>query len=92
MSVKQGSEMKLYYCAAGIGGTPVWKELAIIKDVKLDMPWDEAEIKLRSTAPWVLTIATFVKASVEFEILWDTDNDGLQAVLQRVAWTRMRVR
>jgi len=80
MSVKLGDEMKLYYCAAGIGGTPTWTELSRVKDVKLNTSKGEADVTTRASGGWKQVIGTLMDASIEFEMPWDTANEGLQAV------------
>ncbi|MBM4019871.1 MAG: hypothetical protein FJ288_16375 [Planctomycetes bacterium] len=80
MGVKQGGEMKLYWCAEGIGGTPTWTELAIVQDVKLSTSKGEADVTTRAAGGWKQTVGTLVDASIEFEMPWDTEDDGFQAV------------
>ena len=80
MSVKLGDEMKLYFCAAGIGGTPTWTELSRVKDVKLNTSKGEADVTTRASGGWKQVIGTLMDASIEFEMPWDTENEGLQAV------------
>ena len=80
MSVKLGDEMKLYFCAAGIGGTPEWTELSIVKDVKLNTSKGEADVTTRASGGWKQVIGTLMDASIEFEMLWDTAAAGFQAI------------
>jgi len=80
MPVKLGDEMKLYFCAAGIGGTPTWTELAIVKDVKLNTSKGEADVTTRASGRWKQVVGTLKDASIEFEMPWDTASDGFQAV------------
>jgi hypothetical protein len=80
MGVKLGSEMKLYYCAAGIGGTPVWTELSIVKDVKLNIDKGEADVSTRAGGGWKQTVGALKDAGIEFEMPWDTEDAGFQAV------------
>ena len=80
MGVKLGDEMYLYYSTEGIGGSPAWTLLAIVKDVKLNTSKGEADVTTRASGGWKQTIGTLTDASIEFEMPWDTENDGLQAV------------
>jgi predicted secreted protein len=80
MGVKLGDEMKLYYCAAGIGGTPTWTELPIVKDVKLNTSKGEADVTTRASGGWKQTVGTLTDASIEFEMVWDTASEAFQAV------------
>ena len=81
MSVKLGDEMKLYYCVDGHGGTPVWTELAIVRDVKLNNSKGEADVSTRAGGGWKATVAALKDAGIEFEVVWDTENAGFQAVM-----------
>jgi predicted secreted protein len=72
--------MKLYYCAAGIGGTPTWTELPIVKDVKLNTSKGEADVTTRASGGWKQVVGTLKDAAIEFEMVWDTASDAFQAV------------
>jgi hypothetical protein len=37
MGVKLGLDAKLYFCAAGIGGTPTWTLLGNVKNLTLNL-------------------------------------------------------
>jgi len=80
MGVKQGEEMKLYWCADGIGGVPDWAELALVKDVRLNTSRGEADVTTRNSGGWKQTVGALLDASIEFEMPWDTEDAGLQAV------------
>ncbi|MCX5685682.1 MAG: hypothetical protein NT049_18650, partial [Planctomycetota bacterium] len=66
------------YCVDGIGGTPTWTELAIVKDGKFNSKRGEADATVRGSAR-KLTKATMLEESIEFEIRWDTEDEGFQA-------------
>jgi predicted secreted protein len=80
MSIKQGDQMKLYYCEAGIGGTPVWTEVAIVKDVTYDDSKSEIDVTTRAAGRWKQTISGMREAAIEFEILWDAAVAGFLAL------------
>jgi hypothetical protein len=80
MGVKLGHEMKLYYCAAGIGGTPVWTELDHVKDLKLNTSKVEGDVSTRAGGGWAQTVGALKNASIEFEMPWDTEDEGFQAL------------
>lgn len=44
-----GLDCYLYYCAAGIGGTPVWVEVPIVQEPSLDLSSDEGEVADRAS-------------------------------------------
>jgi hypothetical protein len=80
MGVKLGDEMYLYYCAAGIGGSPAWTLLAIVKDVKVPMSKGEVDVTTRASGGWKQVIGALIEAGIDFEMPWDTENAGLAAV------------
>ncbi|MBI5725257.1 MAG: hypothetical protein HZA50_14960 [Planctomycetes bacterium] len=80
MSIKLGMEAKLYFCAAGIGGTPTWTELTNVKNVTLNLQTGEADVTTRANGGWKATAATLKEGSIEFEMIWDTEDDGFAAI------------
>jgi len=81
---KIGAELKLYYCVAGIGGTPSWTEATKARDVTLDLNRGEADGTTRGSGGWKQSIPTLKEASVEFECVWDTSDPAYVAL--RDAW------
>jgi len=84
MAAIPGMYGKLYYCVAGIGGTPTWVELKNVKDVTTTLQKAEADVTTRANKGWRATIGTLKEGSIEFEMIWDTDDTGFVAV--RKAW------
>ncbi|MBI5725017.1 MAG: hypothetical protein HZA50_13735 [Planctomycetes bacterium] len=80
MSIKLGMEAKLYFCEAGIGGTPVWTELSNVKNVTLNLQTGEADVTTRANHGWKATAATLKEGSIEFEMIWDTEDEGFAAI------------
>lgn len=80
MSVKLGMEAKLYFCAAGIGGTPAWTELTNVKNVTLNLQKGEADVTTRANNGWKATAATLKEGSIEFEMVWDSADAGFTAM------------
>ena len=77
MSVRLGLNAKLYYGPAGaIGAT----ELKNVKDLTLNLETGEADITTRAAEGWRVTIATLKDGSVEFEMIWDTQDLGFKAI------------
>ena len=77
-------DAKLYYCAAGIGGTPTWSELTNVKNVTLNLQKGEADVTTRANNGWKATAATVKEGSIEFEMVWDTTDAGFTAI--KTAW------
>lgn len=84
MSIKLGLDAKLYFCAAGIGGTPTWTELTNVKNVTLSLQKGEADVTTRANNGWKATAATLKEGSIEFEMVWDTADAGFTAI--KNAW------
>ena len=82
MSVKLGMDAKLYFCAAGIGGSPVWTLLGNVKNVTLNLQKGEADVTTRANNGWKATAGTLKEGSIEFEMVWDTADAGFTAIQQ----------
>jgi predicted secreted protein len=82
MSVKLGMDAKLYFCVAGIGGTPVWTELSNVKNLTLNLTKGEADVTTRANGGWKATAGTLKEGSIEFEMVWDTADAGFTAIQQ----------
>lgn len=80
MSVKLGLDAKLYFCVAGIGGTPTWTELTNVKNVTLSLQKGEADVTTRANNGWKATAGTLKEGSIEFEMVWDTADAGFTAI------------
>src|SRR5512140_3282401 len=80
MSIRLGLDAKLYFCAAGIGGTPQWTELTNVKSVTLSLQKAEADTTTRAAAGWKTFAATLKEASIEWEMVWDSDDAGFTAI------------
>ncbi len=80
MGVKLGMDAKLYFCADGMSGTPTWTEIKNVKDVTLNLETGEAEVTTRGNGNWRATVATLKEGTVEFEMVWDTDDAGFTAI------------
>ncbi len=80
MGVKFGLDAKLYFCAAGIGGTPTWTELTNVKNVTLTLQKGEADVTTRANNGWKATAGTLKEGTIEFEMVWDTADAGFTAI------------
>ena len=76
---KLGMEGKLYH-NAGSYATPDWKELKNAKDVTLNLEKGEADVTTRGNAGWKATVGTLKEGSIEFEMIWDPDDEGFTAI------------
>lgn len=79
MSIKLGMEAKLFYAVGGQGAA-AWTELTNVRDVTLALETGEADVTTRANVGWRATVGTLRAASVEFEMVWDTDDPGFTAL------------
>jgi len=80
MSIRLGMDAKLYYKVGGVGGTGQWVELGNVKDVTLNLETGEADVTTRANGGWKATIGTLKNGSIEFEMVWDTQDAGFTAI------------
>ncbi len=80
MSIVLGKDAKLYFCADGIGGTPLWTELTNVKNVDVSLQKGEADVTTRGNNGWKASVGTLKEGSIEFEMVWDTDDTGFAAL------------
>ena len=76
MAVVLGLDAKLLRGAAGSTGST---EVKNVKDLTLNLESGEADVTTRATKGWRATVATLKDASLEFGILYDTEDSDFQA-------------
>ena len=76
MSIKLGMDAKLNYKV----GAGAWTALGNVKDVTLNLETGEADVTTRANNGWRAMVATLKSASVEFEMVWDTGDNGFKAI------------
>lgn len=81
MGAKLGLDAKLYR-NAGSYESPDWKEITNVRDVTLNLEAGEADVTTRGNAGWRANIATLKDGTVEFEMVWDTDDENFTAIRQ----------
>ena len=55
-------------------------ELTNVKDVTLTLETGEADVTTRATKGWRAIASTLKEGSVEFEMQWDTEDGGFNAI------------
>jgi len=83
MSIKLGMEAKLYR-NTGSYETPTWVEMTNVKDLTLNLEKGEADVTTRANDGWRATAGTLKEGSVEFEMVWDTEDEGFTVI--QSAW------
>ncbi|MEX2670926.1 MAG: phage tail tube protein [Phycisphaeraceae bacterium] len=89
MSFKLGMEGRLYFSSTLLDestqpGTLTWDEQANVRDVTINLETGEADVTTRANNGWRATRATLKDGSIEFEMVWDSDDPGFTAV--KDAW------
>lgn len=85
MAKKVGLDCKLYYCATALDGesnTPAladWNEIDNVRDLTLNLSTGEADVSTRASS-WRQTKQTLKEGSIDFEMLWDTDDEAFSAI------------
>ena len=76
MAIVLGLNAKLLRGAAGSTGAT---EVKNVKDLTLNLESGEADVTTRATGGWRATAGTLKEASLEFGILYDTEDADFQA-------------
>ena len=76
MAIVLGLNAKLLRGAAGSTGST---EVKNVKDLTLNLESGEADVTTRATGGWRASAATLKEASLEFGILYDTEDADFQA-------------
>lgn len=79
MAIKLGMNAKLYR-NTGTFATPVWNLVPNVRDLTLSLETGEADVTTRGNNGWRATMATLKDASVEFEMIWDTEDEDFTAI------------
>lgn len=77
MSVVLGLNCKLF---RGVAGTTAATEMKNVKDVSCSLETGEADITTRAADGWRVNVATLKEATIEFGMLYDTEDSDLNAI------------
>ena len=81
MAIKLGMNCKAYYGTAGSSADTLMEN---IKNVTINLEQAEADVTTRGNHGWRATVGTLKDGTVEFEMVWDTEEAGFAAV--KTAW------
>ena len=81
MATRLGMDAKIYR-NGGSYASPTWTEIANVKDVTLNLEKGEADVTTRANNGWRATVGTLKDASIEFQMVWDTEDAGFDAIRQ----------
>ena len=76
MAIVLGLDAKLF---RGTAGTQAATEVTNVKDLTLNLESGEADVTTRATQGWKASAATLKEASLEFSILYDTEDADFTA-------------
>ena len=79
MAVKLGMDGKLYW-NDGTYEVPDWQEIDNARDVTLTNEKGEADVSSRKNAGFRARVGTLKDATIEFEMVWDTEDDNFVAI------------
>ncbi len=79
MAIKLGMNAKAYY---GVAGATANTLINNIKDVTVNLEKGEADVTTRGNAGWRAKIGTLKDGSIEFEMVWDTEDAAFTAIQQ----------
>ena len=74
-----GMNCKLYR-NTGTYASPTWNEVVNVKDLTLNLEKGEADVTTRGNDGWRATEGTLKDGSIEFQMVWDTDDADFTAI------------
>ena len=77
MALRLGMEAELSYSSSYNGSYTV---LGNVKDLTFTLEAGEADVTTRGNAGWRAYVGTLREASLEFEMIWDTQDAGFDAI------------
>jgi hypothetical protein len=73
MAIRLGLDAKLYRNTGTIGSS-LWTVIDNVRDVTLNLETGEADVTTRGNEGWRAAVGTLKDASIEFEMVWDTED------------------
>lgn len=68
------------YYNKGTYDAPNWFEMSNVKDVTLNLEKGDADVSTRANRGWRAKVGTLKEGSLEFEMVWDGEDEGFQAI------------
>lgn len=78
MGAKLGLDGRLYR-NTGTFASPTWDEVKNVRDLSLNLEAGEASMTTRANAGWEAVLASLKKASIEFQMVWDSADTDVTA-------------
>lgn len=80
MAIKLGFDAKLYLDDQASYASPTWVEVTNCKDVTLTLEKNDTDVTTRGSGGWRATIGVLKDATIEFTMIWDTDDPNFQII------------
>lgn len=80
MAIKIGLDAKLYIDDESTYVSPSWTEVTNCKDLTLTLEKNEADVTVRGNNGWRAMVSVIKDATIEFKMIWDTDDPVFQAI------------
>lgn len=74
------SEDAVLYYNSGTYQSPTWSAITNVKDVTLSLDKDEIDVTTRASAGFKEFVDGLIDATIDFNILWDTDDTAFTAI------------
>jgi len=68
------------YRNTGTYAAPVWAAMNNVKDLTLNLEKGEADVTTRANDGWRATLPGLKEGSIEFEMVWDTEDAAFTAI------------
>jgi hypothetical protein len=76
MGLKYGIDGKLYFCSAGIGGTPVWTEIKNVQNLNTAASHSKHDVTTRGNGGFRAQAAILKEIGLEFDMIHDPADTG----------------
>jgi hypothetical protein len=73
MAIRLGLDARLYR-NTGNPGSSLWQLVPNVRDVTLNLETGEADVTTRGNVGWRANAGTLNDASIEFDLVWDSDD------------------
>src|SRR5262245_2690246 len=80
MALVLGLNAKMYIDDQATYVSPSWTELTNCRDVTLTLEKNESDVTVRGNNGWRAMVSVLKDATVEFSMIWDTDDPNFQVI------------
>lgn len=80
MAIKLGLDAKLYLDDQASYASPTWTEVTNCKDLTLTLEKNDADVTTRGGNGWRAIVGVLKDATIEFTMIWDTDDANFQII------------